>query len=91
VTDKYLTTQALEWFDAVRHRLWNWLFDEEPRCKRLTAIATFVLGAVVVRIEPDVFSYAATAAGALLMSLFVISFLIPVAYLIEWALGPLFK
>jgi hypothetical protein len=81
----------LEWFDAIRHRFWKWLFDEEPRYGRLTAIASFVLGAVVVRVEPDVFSYAATAAGVLLMSLLVISFLIPVAYLIEWAVGPLFK
>jgi hypothetical protein len=46
----------LEWFDAVRHRFWKWLFDEERDYKRLTAIASFVLGAVVVRIEPDVFS-----------------------------------
>ena len=86
MTDKYLTTQALEWFDAVRHRFWNWLFDEEHDYKRLTAIASFVLGAVVVRIEPDVFSYVATVAGALIMLLFAISFLIPVAYLVEWAM-----
>jgi hypothetical protein len=91
VTDKYLTTQALEWFHAVRHRFWNWLSDEEPHYRRLTIIGSFVFGAVVVRIEPDVFLYAATSAGMLTMLLFAISFLIPVAYLVEWTLRPLFE
>jgi hypothetical protein len=90
MTDKYLTTQALEWFDAVRQRFWDWLFDEQPRA-RLTSIAGFVLGAVVARMEPEVFSYAATAAGALLISLIIISFLIPVAHFVEWAFGSLVK
>ena len=90
MTDKYFTTQALEWFDAVRQRFWDWLFDEQP-CSRLTSIAGFVLGAVVARIEPDVFPYAGTVAGALLIPLIIISFLLPVAYLIEWALGSLLK
>jgi hypothetical protein len=85
VTNKYLTTQALEWFDGVRQRFWDWLFDEQPR-SRLTSIVGFVLGAVVARIEPDVLSCAETAAGALLLSLIIISFLIPVAYLIEWGI-----
>jgi hypothetical protein len=49
------------------------------------------VGAVVVRIEPDVFLYAATSAGMLTMLLFAISFLIPVAYLVEWTLRPLFE
>ena len=90
MTDKYFTTQALDWFDAVRQRFWDWLFDEQPR-SRLTSIAGFVSGAIVARIEPDVFLYAEPAAGALLISLIIIWFLIPVGYLLEWAFGSLFK
>ena len=87
--DKYLTTQALEWFDAVKSRAWSWLLDEENDYKHTTAIASFILGAVVVRIERDVFTYAGAVAGALIILAFVVGFLIPVAYLIEWLLRDL--
>jgi hypothetical protein len=82
--DKYLTTQALEWFDGVKGRLWAWLFDEHQNYKHTTAISSFVLGAVMVRIVPDAFAYAAAAGGALVILTFVAACLIPVAWLVEW-------
>jgi hypothetical protein len=84
--DKYLTTQALEWFHSARERFWKWLFDEEHYFKRPTAIASFILGVFVARIEPDVLFYAGVAVGAVIMLTFAVGFLIPVAYLVEWGL-----
>jgi hypothetical protein len=84
--DKYLTTRALEWFDSARARFWKWLFDEEHDFKRPTAIASFILGAFIVRIEPDALSYAVYAAGTVIMLTFAVGFLIPVVYLVEWGL-----
>jgi hypothetical protein len=84
--DKYITTQALEWFDGVKSRFWSWLFDEEQGYKHATAIASFILGAVVVHIKPDAFTYAGVAAGALIILAFVVGCLIPIALLVEWAL-----
>jgi hypothetical protein len=85
VGDKYITTQALEWFDGVKSGLWSWLFDEAQGYKHTTAIASFILGAVLLRIEPEAFTYAGVAAGAIIMLAFLVSFLIPVVYLVEWA------
>jgi hypothetical protein len=85
MTDKYLTTQALEWFDDVKDGVWSWVFDEEQGYQRITAIASFILGALIVYIEPDVFFYAALAAGWLLVLAFLITCLIPIGYLAEWA------
>jgi hypothetical protein len=82
--NKYLTTQALEWFDGARARFWKWLFDEEHYFKRPTAIASFILGVVIVRIEPDVLSYAGFVVGVIIMLAFAVGFLIPVVYLVEW-------
>jgi hypothetical protein len=84
--DKYLTVQALEWFDGVKSRFWFWLFDPDRYFKRITAITSFILGAVLMRLVPDVFYYAWLAAGALIVLVFVVSCLIPIALLIEWAL-----
>ena len=85
-SDKYLTTRALEWFGSARERFWKWLFDEEHDFKRPTAIASFILGAFIVRIEPDALSYAVYAVGAVIMLTFAVGFLIPVVYLVEWGL-----
>ena len=74
--DKYLTTQALEWFHSARERFWKWLFDEEHYFKRPTAIASFILGVFVARIEPDVLFYAGVAVGAVIMLTFAVGFLI---------------
>ncbi len=84
--DKYLTVQALEWFDGVKNRFWFWLFDEDQGYKHTTAIASFILGAVVMRIEPEAFYYAGVAAGALIILAFAVSCLIPIALLTEWVL-----
>jgi hypothetical protein len=84
--DKYLTTRALEWFDGARQRFWQWLFDEERDFKRPTAIASFVLGVFIARIEPDVLLYAVSTVGAVITLTFVVGFLIPVVYLVEWGL-----
>jgi hypothetical protein len=85
-SDKYFTTRALEWFDGIKDRCLSWSFDSH----HLTAVASFVLGALVVEIEPDAFSYAQVAAGLLLMLLFVAACLVPFAVLFEWALRKLF-
>jgi hypothetical protein len=84
--DKYLTTRALEWFDGARQRFWKWLFDEERYFNRPTAIASFLLGAFIARIEPDVLFYVAVAVGAVIALTFVVGFLLPVVYLVEWGL-----
>jgi hypothetical protein len=84
--DKFLTTRALEWFDGVRQRFWEWLFDEEHYFKRPTAIASFILGVFIAGIEPDVLFYVAVAVGAVITLTFVVGFLIPVVYLVEWGL-----
>jgi hypothetical protein len=84
--DKYLTTQALEWFDGVKSRFWSWLFDEEQGYKHTTAIVSFILGALVVHIVPDAFTYAGVAAGLLIFFAFLVACLIPIALLVEWAL-----
>jgi hypothetical protein len=84
--DKYLTTRALEWFGGARERFLKWLFDEKHDFKRPTAIASFILGAVVVRVEPDVVSYAVYAAGMVIMLTFTVGFIVPVVYLVEWGL-----
>jgi len=84
--EKYLTTRALEWFDGARERFWKWLFDEEHNFRRPTAIAYFILGAFIVRIEPHVLYYAGLAVGAIIMLAFAVSILIPIVYLVEWGL-----
>jgi hypothetical protein len=84
--DKYLIIQALEWFDGVKSRFWSWLFDEEQDFKHLTAVASFILGAVVVYIEPNVFTYVGIAAGTLFLLAFLVCCLVPIALLLEWAL-----
>jgi hypothetical protein len=81
--DKYITTQALEWFDGVKSRFWSWVFDEEQGYKHTTAIASFILGAVVMHIEPDAFTYAGVATGALIILALVVGCLVPIALLIE--------
>jgi hypothetical protein len=83
---RYLTIQALEWFDSVKDRFWSWLFDEDHGYKQITAIASFILGAVVMHIEPDSFTYAGVVAGALIILAFLVGCLIPIALLLEWAL-----
>ena len=84
--DKYITIHALEWFGGLWNRFLSWLLDEENGSKRITAIASFILGAVVMRIEPHAFYYATAAAGACIILAFVTSCLIPIALLIEWGL-----
>jgi hypothetical protein len=87
---RYLTIQALEWFDSVKDRLWSWLFDEAHDYKRITAIASFILGAVVMHIEPNSLNYAGFVAGALIILAFLVGCLIPIALLLEWALRKAF-
>jgi hypothetical protein len=84
--EKYLTTQALEWFDGVKSGFWFWLLDEEQGYKNTRAIANFILGAVVVYIVPDAFTYAGVAAGAFIILAFLVGCLVPIALLVEWAL-----
>jgi VIT1/CCC1 family predicted Fe2+/Mn2+ transporter len=84
--EKYLTTQALEWFDGVKSGFWSWLLDEEQGYKHTTAIASFILGALVVYIVPDAFTYAGVAAGAFIILAFLVGCLVPIALLVEWAL-----
>jgi hypothetical protein len=81
MTDKYLTTQALEWLDGVKDRVWSWVFDDEQGYQRITAIASFILGALIVHIEPDIFTYALVATGWLLVLAFLICCLIPIGLL----------
>jgi hypothetical protein len=66
----------------VSDRVMDYLLDKQ----RMTAIASFILGAVMMRIEPYAFYYAIAAAGVLLILAVVVGCLFPVALLIEWAL-----
>jgi hypothetical protein len=84
--DKFITTRSLEWFGAVKSRFWVWLFDEGRDYKRLNFIVGIILGAIVVRLVPRAFEYVGIAAGALLILAFAVGCLIPIAYLVEWAL-----
>jgi hypothetical protein len=84
--DKYLATQALDWFDGVKDRIWSWVFDEEQDYKHASAIMFFILGALVVHFVPDAFDYAEFAFGALIILLFIAGCLWPIALLVEWAL-----
>jgi hypothetical protein len=84
--NKYFLTRALEWFDGIKNRFWTWLFDEENHHRRPTAILYFLLGAAALRLAPDAFYYAGVVAGALIILALAIAFLIPVWFLVEWAL-----
>ena len=83
--DKYLTTQALEWFDGVKARLWSWFFENT------TAITYFIVGALVVYFEPKAVEYAVLAFGALFLLALLVGCLVPIAYLVEWALRKVSK
>jgi hypothetical protein len=87
--NKYYTTRALEGFDIIKARFWTWLFDEENDHKRPTAIISFILGAIVVRLIPDAFSYTEVAGGMLIILVVAVAFLIPALFLIEWVLRKL--
>jgi hypothetical protein len=89
--DRYFTTRALDWIGTATRRAVDWIFDEQRNYKRMNFILCFIAGAVVMRIAPEIFEYAGIAAGWLLISAFALSFLLPIAYLIEWALRRLFR
>jgi hypothetical protein len=83
--DKYITTQVLDWINRIWSRFLSWLLKEEYGHQRMNMIGGFILGAVVVRLVPYVFHYAIVGVGALLVVLFAVGCLTPIALLIEWA------
>lgn len=82
--NKYLVTRAVEWFDGVRSQFWRWLFDEERENRRLFVIVSFCAGSLITNLAPEVWWYAKIATGLLIITAFVSSFLLPVAYFVEW-------
>jgi hypothetical protein len=88
--DKYLAVQALEWFDGVRDRVWDWVFDEKQGFRNIAAIMYFIFGALVVHFVPKAPHYVGLAIGALIILLLIASFLIPVALFVEWAFRRVF-
>ena len=83
--DKYIATRALDWLNDIWGRFFDWLLDEERGYKRFNMVVAFIMGAIVIRVEPRAFHYAAEAVGLLIFLLFVICCLFPFALLIEWA------
>jgi hypothetical protein len=67
--DKDLVTRAWEWFDFIKARFWNWLFDEACDFRRPQVIASFIGGYIFATAMPEIWFYATAVALALAAAL----------------------